>query len=405
MKRLPIILAAVYIGIFILFLVNTYISYRVKPENVLSAKTNTLSIEKYNVKHKKVVYGFLPYWMLNKLKYIQTDKLTHIAYFALNINEDGTIRRIDEEGNSDPGYNIWKNSTALKDFIVKAKANGVEMSLTIISHDTEINDAFLDCTSCWVTLYNEVDEELKRHDLRSINLDFEYPEYTKKEKALKYSQFVAFMNKQLERGREKEGMEVIVSTFADATIKPRVTDIETLNEAADGIFVMAYDFHYSESETAGPVAPINGGGKLYNYDLTSMLNDYTKYVSPSKLILGVPYYGYNWVVESEQPYSARIPGDDYIGYSQSQTYEFIMDTLLTMKPNVTWDPTSLTPYFSYVSPTTGSIRQVHFENIDSLKIKYELVFKYNLKGAGIWALGYDGGYQELWDVLSEQFGS
>lgn len=405
MKRLPVILLIVYFGLFILFIIHITLSYYARPSNVLSAKTNTLSIEKYNIKHKKVVYGFLPYWMLNKLEYIQTDKLTHIAYFALNINSDGTLRRIGDDGNADPGYNAWKNSTALKNFIQQSKAKGVDISLTIISHDTKINDDFLDCTSCWVTLYKEVDEELKRYDLKNINLDFEYPEYTDKAKALQYSQFVAFMNTQLEKGREKTGVEVIVSTFADATIKPRVTDIETLNEVADGIFVMAYDFHYSESDNAGPVAPINGGGKLYNYDLTSMLNDYTKYVSPSKIILGVPYYGYNWVVESEQPYSARIQGNDYIGYSQSQTYEFIMDTLLRIKPQVIWDPVALSPYFSYISPTTGSIRQVYFENRDSLKIKYELVYKYNLKGAGIWALGYDGGYQELWDILSEQFGS
>ena len=404
MKFLPITIAIVYTAIFTLIGLNMYVSYQIKPENVLSAKTNTLSMDKYAVPHKKVVYGFLPYWMLNKIKYIQTDKLTHVAYFALHINSDGTIRKVDNDGNTDPGYNNWINSKALKDFIKQSKEKGIEFSLTIISHETELNDKFLDCSSCWATLYNEVDKELKRYDLRSINLDFEYPEYTKKEKALKYSQFVAFMNKQLERGREKEGVEVIVSTFADATIKPRVTDIKTLNEAADGLFVMAYDFHYSESENAGPVAPVNGGGKVYNYDLTTMLKDYTKYIAPSKIILGVPYYGYNWVVESESPYAKRIPGDDYIGYSQSQTYEFIMDTLLTIKPKVAWDANSLSPYFSYISPTTGSIRQVYFENRDSLKIKYELVNKYNLKGAGIWALGYDGGYQELWEVLSEQFG-
>ena len=46
-----------------------------------------------------------------------------------------------------------------------------------------------------------------------------------------------------------------------------------------------------------------------------------------------------------------------------------------------------------------------FENQESLKIKYELVHKYGLKGVGIWALGYDGGYQELWNALEEKFGS
>jgi spore germination protein YaaH len=166
---------------------------------------------------------------------------------------------------------------------------------------------------------------------------------------------------------------------------------------------MAYDFHYPNSDRAGPVAPINKVEDYTSYDINQMLKDYLKTIPPNKIILGVPYYGYNWVVESQTPYALRIPGDDYVGYSISQTYEDVAETILEINPEILWDESAKVPYFTYVSPTNGSYRMVYFENPDSLREKYKLVNSNNLGGVGIWALGYDGGYQELWNLLEKEF--
>jgi spore germination protein YaaH len=119
--------------------------------------------------------------------------------------------------------------------------------------------------------------------------------------------------------------------------------------------------------------------------------------------MGVPYYGYNWIVTTTDQNAVRIPGNDLIGTSQSQPYQNVMDTILETKPQINWDELAQSPYFTYTSPATGMTRQVYFENEQSLKAKYELVKKYDLAGVGIWALGYDGGYQELWNLLKEEF--
>ena len=400
----PKILLFAYTLTTFLGIINLSLLYVQKHNQLLVPETQTLSISQYSKTHEKVVYGFLPYWTLNKADYIQLDKLTDVAYFALSINADGSIRKIGNDGNLDPGYNNWKNNETLDNFIERAKEANVQVALTIISHEPDVSDSFLDCKKCWTKLYEELDTELKEKGLRAINVDFEYPEYTEKEKALQYSEFIAYLNTELDKSNHN-GVQVVVSTFADAVRKPRITDIPTLSKAADGLFIMAYDFHYTGSERAGPVAPVNGSGKTYAYDINTMIVDYMRVMSPSKLILGVPYYGYNWVVDSPSQYAARIPGDDYVGYSQSQTYENIMETILDLNPKILWDKHALAPYFSYISPASGVNRQVFFENQESLKIKYELVHKYGLKGVGIWALGYDGGYQELWNALEEKFGS
>jgi len=391
------------LGIF-LGISGTYLQRIEASENLITPYSDTFSVFsmlKQQEKPKYTVYGFLPYWTINKAKYLQFDKLTDLAYFGLNINADGTFKKIQDDGIVDPGYNNWRNNKDLKEVIEKSKIEGVRVSLTVISHESDTSDYFLGCRSCWDKLADEVIKELDYHQINSVHLNFEYADYTDGDKADQYTEFSDFINRKLDA---KYGDSyTVVSTFADSLVKPRVTKVQDLVNVVDGIFIMAYDFHRPSSDQSGPVAPVGGIGVHAEYDIKTMIKDYLAHAPASKLILGVPYYGYNWVVTSSNPNSARIPGNDYIGFSQSQTYENVMETILRAKPNLNWDVLGLTPYFSYVSPETGSVRQVYYENEESLKAKYELAKNNNFAGVGIWALGYDGGYQELWKLLNDEF--
>jgi len=350
-----------------------------------------------------IVYGFLPYWKLDNAKFIQTDKLTDIAYFGLKIEGNGEIRRFEEPGVLEPGYNNWKNNPELSNLISRSKKAGVRFALTIISHEDEVSDEFLNCTSCWQTLINEIGIELEEKNITDVNLDFEYFGYTDLETALKYSAFAKQLNDTLD-ARYNNNSKVIVSTFADSVVKPRVTHIDTLAKYTDGLFVMAYDFHRPASATAGPIAPLGGMGDKSSYDVITMLKAYLSTMSPDKIILGVPYYGYNWLIDEQAPYANRVEGNDYIGYSESQPYETIVYDIKELNSLILWDNIGQTPYYYYRSPDSGALRVVHFENKDSLKMKYGLVKQYNLGGVGLWALGYDGQLPELWDLLGKEFG-
>jgi chitinase len=347
------------------------------------------------------VYGFLPYWKLDSIDHLQLEHLTDIAYFALRINKDGNIRKLGEDGNIDPGYNQWKNNQKLSELIEKTKLSGKNFALTIISHEDDVSDSFLNCEPCWKTLGDGIEYELAQKGITDINFDFEYAGYTDEETANKYTKMVAYMNNRLDK--KFGNSNVVVSTFADSVVRPRVTKVDDLSKISDGIFIMAYDFHRPTSDRAGPIAPIEGAGIYSEYDITTMLKDYLANIPPSMLILGVPYYGYNWVVTEGQPYSERVQGSDATGFSVSQTYENIMNTILEVSPAVSWDDLAKAPYFSYISKETGSQRIVYFENGRSIETKFRLAKDLRLKGIGIWALGYDGGYQELWNVLDKEF--
>ena len=352
-------------------------------------------------KPKKIIFGYLPYWSIENLKYTQLDKLTDIAYFGLYVEADGTFMTKVEDGTAEPGYNAWRNNKDLADFIRFAKKSGVRLSLTVISHDDKKSDKILTCKECWPTLLANIKSELDYHEITDVNLNFEYVDFQKPEISVAYTELTSYLNFELDTTYGNSFLTV--ATFADSFVKPRITNVEALGKVSDGLFIMAYDFRYPNSDNAGPVAPIDGIGIQSDYDLTTMLKDYMRVVPPSKLIMGVPYYGYNWVVEDKEALAKRIPGDDDIGHSQSQAYTNIMDTIIELKPEIKWDGLSKSPYFSYTSPETGSIRQVYYENVESLKSKYKLVKENNLGGIGIWALGYDGGYQELWDLLGKEF--
>ena len=370
---------------------------------IISPLAKSFSLLSYNGRReppKKIIYGYLPYWTLKDEKYLQYDKLTDIAYFGIHIQEDGNFLKI-VDGEYEPGYNNWVNNEKVLEVIENSKKYDVNFALTIISHRDNISDAFLDCRECWDTLADNVIAELVKYDITDVNLNFEYVEYTPREKAKQYTQFTRFMNDRLDATFPDS--KLVVSTFADSAIRPRVTIIEEIGKAADQIFIMGYDFHRPTSDTAGPVSPIGGKGVHAEYDIETMMKDYVAYIPPSKIILGVPYYGYNWVVERNEEYAKRIVGRDDIGYSQSQTYEAIMETILTVRPEIKWDELGKSPYFTYISPETLSLRQVYFDNVDSLAVKYDMVNEKGYAGVGIWALGYDGGYNELWNLLKVKF--
>lgn len=398
------ILILIFLSAVFLFVYNSKLTNSGFPRKVLSPMGNSFSIMSLlKSRHvpKKIIYGYLPYWSIPDTKYIQLDKLTDIAYFGVYLNEDGTFMEKLEDNTAEPGLLTWHEDEELDELLTRAKNAGVRVSLTVISHNDEVSDKFLDCKECWATFITNLTKELDSKKIKDVNLNFEYVELTKKETAAKYTEFVTFTNTELDK-KYGESL-VVVSTFADSLVKDRVTDINSLGKVADMIFIMGYDFHRPDSDNAGPVAPIDGKGVYSEYDIRTMLNDYVAVMPPSKIILGVPYYGYNWVVKQGEPNAERIPGDDDIGYSQSQTYAKIMDTILEIKPELKWDDLGKSAYFTYTSPETGSIREVYFENDKSLEIKYQLINEYNLGGTGMWALGYDGGYQELWELLAKYF--
>jgi hypothetical protein len=133
------------------------------------------------------------------------------------------------------------------------------------------------------------------------------------------------------------------------------------------------------------------------YNITNTVNVQYAAVtqnSPQKLILGLPYYGHHWKTTGSAARSSVISGG-FVGSvfcqnEQSGTY------------GRQWETASQTPWYRWNDGTNW--HQVWYDDAESLGLKYDLAVARNLRGVGMWALGYDGSRAELWTALEDHIG-
>jgi len=68
--------------------------------------------------------------------------------------------------------------------------------------------------------------------------------------------------------------------------------------------------------------------------------------------------------------------------------------------NMHLEPNSFSPYYSFIN---NGWNQCFIDSEYSMGKKYDQVNRRKLAGIGIWALGYDDGYSELWELIGEKF--
>ncbi len=120
-------------------------------------------------------------------------------------------------------------------------------------------------------------------------------------------------------------------------------------------------------------------------------------VQPNKLIVGLPYYGAEWSTEGQ---SVPSKVKKFISHPPYKTIRGI--DIDSLKIPVQFEKESASSY-CVIKKEDGSIRQLWFEDKHSLSVKYDWIKRQNLGGVGIWALGYDDGFAELWELLGDKF--
>ena len=150
--------------------------------------------------------------------------------------------------------------------------------------------------------------------------------------------------------------QVTMDTYASSAGDPSgFYDIAGLAPSVDGFFVMAYDMN--DPKTPSPTAPLTGAGFT---DLDAV-QQYTAVVPPSKVILGVPYYGYDWPTAGPRSRRSR--------HRPGHTAELLADRRRSAG-HVYWDPTTQTAWTSYQVGTQW--HQTFFDNPTSLALKAQL---------------------------------
>jgi spore germination protein YaaH/flagellar hook assembly protein FlgD len=350
---------------------------------------------------RRQVFGFLPYWELSSASTtLQYDVLSTIAYFGVGANANGDLIKQNPDGSASVGWAGW-TSSRLTSIIDAAHRSGTRVVLTVqafawSSTQAASQSALLGSPNARLNLARQIAAAVRDRGADGVNLDFE-PIVSGR--ADEFTAFIRTLRGELDR--IAQGYQLTFDTMGYIGNYP--IEDATAPGGADAIFVMGYDYRTASASATGSVAPLGGPA----YDLTDTALAYLARVPASKVILGIPYYGRAWSTTSDAPNATTQSGTKY-GPSVSVTYDIAVD--LAQQYGRHYDTTEQSAWFAYqrqsCSATSGCVtswREVYYDDVQSLRAKYDMIDRLGLRGAGIWALGYDGARPELYRALADKF--
>ncbi|XP_028667375.1 di-N-acetylchitobiase [Erpetoichthys calabaricus] len=186
--------------------------------------------------------------------------------------------------------------------------------------------------------------------------------------------------------REIPGSQVSFDVaWSPNCIDNRCYDYAAIAESCDLVFVMSYD---EQSQIwneciARANAPVNQ--TLMGYD------DYLKMkINPKKLVMGVPWYGYDYVcMELTQKNVCTIAKVPFRGAPCSDAagrqipYKTMMKQINSSMSGGLWDDVQLAPYYNY-KDIKGNIHQVWYDDPHSISLKARYIKDRGLRGIGMW---------------------
>lgn len=391
-------LISIYIVVGSLAFLASFITTILLRPNTLTTPISTSTVFRFlsgsePSRNHKVVYGFLPYW--NSKKFILQPELTHLAYFSLTIGGDGSLlTRID--GDPDPGYHRFQSDEIEATFLSARKQN-TKVELVLSQFDNDDIVSLLQSQKAQQNVLTALDSILISTPIDGINVDIEYSGEVTPLLRQKLTQFMQLLSKHI--AEKYQGVTLSIDMYASASENKHIWDIHPIAQTVDYVVVMAYDFHRRSSSTAGPVAPIFGGKKVWDSDIAQHLKEFITLIPKEKILLGVPFYGYEWQTTSDEAQAHTFPDS-----GSTASFERVQELLLKkneLQVSEHWNEEALSPYLSYIE--RGKTYVVYYENSRSISYKLDLANQLDLAGIAIWALGYEGNSRELWDVIERKF--
>jgi len=340
---------------------------------------------------KGEVFGFAPFWSLSKLDSVDWDTLTTFAYFSLPVNADGTIDKSSFE---------WQtfNGSKLASLFKNADDHKVRKVVTLTQMNAWDIETFLVDESSWSRLAEDSVDVLRSRNLDGVNIDFEYIPSDDKLKS-QFSKFISYFSGEMHK--QLKNPYVTVSVLASSVRFNKIYDVASLAKSTDGIFMMAYDYYTPGSRSIGPSAPLygyNDGRGPFWYDVSTAVEDFIKVADPKKIILGVPYYGWDYNAYVPAPLSNSV---SWTRATPTTADKIESEKLLSITPVGGWDNNAKVSWRGYWDNNGWHV--VYMEDKNSLALKYDFAKEKNLAGVGIWALGYDANNDNFWSLLREKF--
>jgi spore germination protein YaaH len=316
------------------------------------------------------IFGYAPYWTLAQSSAYDVANLTTLAYFSVDANADGTIAQ------SGAGWNGYE-SQDLVNLVTRAHASGDRVVLTVTCFSQASLNAITSDPNAPARLSAALIADVSAKNLDGVNFDFE-GEGSADQVGL--TNLVTQVSASLKAANPH--WQVTMATYASAAADASgFYNIAALAPAVDAFFVMAYDMNSRTTPSA--TSPLTGA----SFNDTKALSEFTAVVPAQKVILGIPYYGYDWPTTDGTATATATGGETPLS-----------DAVIEASGHPTyWDPTTETAWTSYQVGTQW--HETYFDDPTSLALKAQLANSFHIAGLGIWALGMDNNDPSLLAAL------
>ena len=349
------------------------------------------------------VIGYFPQWGVYNRRYLPKDlitrgavnTLTAINYAQANIRDhvcvvadpQADINLAFQAVDSIDGVADQPNAPLRGDFhqlqLLRARYPRLRIVISIMGKRSQFEDAakpenraaFVNsCVSMF--LQGHVAPGVEAPNLfDGIDVDWEYPDEDHAE------DFIALMQ-EFRRQMDALRPHLMLSIAAGASAKNvSAVDWRRASVPLDQINVMTYDYQGPWSHTTGFNAPLRSAN-LNDETVSTTIDDYLKAgVSAHKLILGVPFYAYQWQnVPETGTHGLNAKGDPVRGNLNQST---AVTLLANPAAKLYRDPVSLSPW------VYDGNNFLTFDDPASLQAKTAYVNEQHLGGVMIWELSGD----------------
>ncbi|WP_343208149.1 glycosyl hydrolase family 18 protein [Anaerolentibacter hominis] len=325
--------------------------------------------ESANPSRSAIVNGYAYPYINHEVLRAALPYLTTLSLFSYGFRRDGSLIPIEDD-----------------ELIALARTFGVQ-SVMMLSTITEYGSFSSDSIYYILThpesrtvLFDNILQVMEQKGYAGLDIDFEYIDPAYEES---YLDFISYAVSRLHPYGFFVHVDLAPKTSADQPgLLYEAHNYREIGERADMVLLMTYEWGY----TYGPpmaVAPINQVRRVLEYGVSE--------IPPSKILMGIPNYGYDWAL----PYIRGESRAFSIGNEEALSIAAEHNAVIE------FDPAAMSPYF-YYSDGNGTPHVVWFEDARSIQAKYELIHEFQVLGPSYWNIMRP--FRQNWTILSEMFG-
>ncbi len=300
---------------------------------------------------------FVPYWTTDSI----TPGFSTYVYFGVSPNDTG-INTID------PGY------TGIPAFVAATQGDTTFLTVSILNKD--LTAKILQNTSLQEDIIQDTLQVVDSYGFDGVVLDLEYsglafPSVTKS---------ITDFSTRFAKETKARNLAFYQTLYGDTFYLGRPYDARTIAQQADGIYVLAYDFHKANG-TPGPNFPLLRRSDA-DYDFTDMTNDFLKKVDAHKISIIFGMFGYDWTVDDKN--RSEKSGESF---SDLEIQKKFLAKCSLKNCKITRDPQTREPSVSYTDSANGN-HVLWFEDMQSVGEKEKILQEKRIPYVGVWANGY-----------------